>query len=129
MKRYDVTQRWAIFFYFADPKCRRGRLWRTHMRQQVKQSVSAERSHRQGHEEGEQELEAGLFEDGNENDTQQRQKADDGDGHEAPDPDPHCRERRRKDESYLLVCFITRCRMTFQLRRSMRKTCCYDFSQ
>lgn len=65
------------------------------MRHQVEESVSTERAHRQGHQEGEQELEAGLVEDGNENDAQQRQQADDGDGHEAPHPGPHWRQNNK----------------------------------
>lgn len=59
------------------------------MRQQVEERVATERAHCQRHQEGEQELEAGLFEDGNQDYAQQRQQADDGDGHKAPDPDPH----------------------------------------
>lgn len=63
----------------------------------MKKSVAAERAHCQRHQEGEQELEAGLVEDGDEDHTQQRQKADDGDGHKAPDPDPHWRKRTQSE--------------------------------
>ena len=84
LKFHNVTQRGAISAAPLKVVC-----GVTHMRQQVKEGVATERAHRQGHEEGEQELEAGLFEDGHENDAQQGQQADDGDGHKAPDPDPH----------------------------------------
>lgn len=68
----------------------------------MEEGIAAQRAHCQSHQKGEQELEAGLIEDGHQNDAQQRQQADHGDGHKAPHPDPYCNNKSKY--SVLLKC-------------------------